>query len=65
VKKHSSLLGTTKDNSVKKYYILTRPSRLSDLALDEMEDDDPESGWREKSRQLQARRWRKIRHQLA
>jgi hypothetical protein len=58
-------MGNTKDTSVKKYYILTRPSKLSDLALDEMEGDDPESGWREKSRQLQARRWRKIRHQLA
>lgn len=64
MKKHNDLIGTNKD-SVKKYYILTRPARLSDLALDEMQDDDPESGWREKSRQLQARRWRKIRHQLA
>jgi hypothetical protein len=64
VKKHNDLIGTSKD-SVKKYYILTRPARLSDLELDEMLDDDPESGWREKSRQLQARRWRKIRHQLA
>jgi hypothetical protein len=65
MKKHGALIGTSKDNSVKKYYILTRPARLSDLALDEMENDEPESGWREKSRQLQARRWRKIRHQLA
>jgi hypothetical protein len=64
MKKHNSLTGSTKD-SVKKYYILTRPSRLSDLTLDELEDDSPEYGWREKSRQLQARRWRKIRHQLA
>lgn len=65
MKKHSALNGSSKDNSVKKYYILTRPAKLSDLALDEMEDDEPESSWREKSRQLQARRWRKIRHQLA
>ena len=64
MKKHNSMSGSTKD-SVKKYYILTRPARLSDLSFDEMESDDIESGWREKSRQLQARRWRKIRHQLA
>jgi hypothetical protein len=29
--------------------------------MDYMDDDD---NWREKSRQLQARRWRKIRHQI-
>jgi hypothetical protein len=64
MKKHSTFIGGAKDNNVRKYYILTRPAKLSDLTLDELEDDDV-SGWREKSRQLQARRWRKIRHQLA
>ncbi|HVS78908.1 MAG TPA: hypothetical protein VHD84_01300 [Candidatus Saccharimonadales bacterium] len=59
MRKHSSF----KDSGVKKYYILTQPAKLSDLNLDEYEDSD-DSGWREKSRQLQARRWRKIRHQL-
>jgi hypothetical protein len=43
-------------------YILTRPTRLSDLSFDEMDDTD--LGWRSKAQQLQARRWRKIRHQL-
>ena len=62
MKKHSSF----NDNSIKKYYILTRPVKLSDMSFDEIDsayDDDME--WREKSRRLQARRWRKIRHQLA
>jgi hypothetical protein len=63
MKKHSSFNGSTKENSVSKYYILTRPAKLSDLTLDELEEDDT-SGWREKSRQLQARRWRKLKHQL-
>jgi hypothetical protein len=63
MRKHSAFSGPAKDNSVRKYYILTRPAKLSDLSLDELEDDDV-SGWREKSRQLQARRWRKIKHQL-
>jgi hypothetical protein len=51
-----------KDN-IGKFYILTRPSKLSDLSLDDMDGDDV-SGWREKSKQLQARRWRKLKHQL-
>lgn len=62
--KHSAFAGPVKDTSVRKYYILTQPARLSDLSLDDMDSEDT-SGWREKSRQLQARRWRKIKHQLA
>jgi hypothetical protein len=61
--KHSAFGGSTKE-SLSKYYIVTQPSKLSDLSLDELEGDDV-SGWRDKSRQLQARRWRKIKHQLA
>lgn len=64
MKKHTALIGAAKDTSVRKYYILTRPAKLSELTFDEFENDDL-SGWREKSRQMQARRWRKIRHQLA
>lgn len=64
MKKHMTYAGPVNDNSIRKYYILTRPARLSDLSLDEMDAEDA-SGWREKSRQLQARRWRKIKHQLA
>jgi hypothetical protein len=63
MKKHSAFTGPVKDNTVSKYYILTRPSKLSDLSLDDLDTDDL-SGWREKSRQLQARRWRKLKHQL-
>ena len=59
MKKHSSF----GRDSVGKFYILTRPSKLSDLSLDELEQDEA-ADWREKSRQLQARRWRKLKHQL-
>lgn len=62
MRKHLAGDGITKENDLKKYYILTRPSKLSDIELDELDDEG--YGWREKSRQLQARRWRKIRHQL-
>lgn len=58
MKKHYAL----KDVNMKKYYIVTRPTRLSDLTFDELEDES--SHWREKARQLQARRWRRIRQQL-
>lgn len=51
------------DTSLKKYYILTQPTRLSDLSRDDMDEDD-NLAWREKSRRLQARRWRKLKHQL-
>lgn len=60
MKKHNDFLGSAKDNK----YILTRPARLSDVSIDDIDDVDANNGWREKSRQLQARRWRKIRHQL-
>jgi hypothetical protein len=63
MKKHSAFTGQVKDNSISKYYILTRPAKLSDLSLDELDGDDV-SNWRDKSRQMQARRWRKLKHQL-
>ncbi len=50
------------DLSMKKHYIITKPTRLSDLTLDDLED--VEQSWREQSRLMQARRWRKIRQQL-
>lgn len=62
MKKHNGFIGSAKDSNVK--YILTQPARLSNMSVDELEEVDAENGWREKSRQLQARRWRKLRHQL-
>lgn len=53
----------TRETNMTKYYILSQPARLSDLTLDDM--DGEEAGWRDKARKLQARRWRKIKHQLA
>ncbi len=51
------------DSTVNKYFILTRPTKLSDMSFEDI-DLETEPGWRQKSKQLQARRWRKIRHQL-
>lgn len=52
--------GKSKDINMKKLYIITRPTKLSDLTMDDL-DDDEHLGWRDQSRQLQARRWRKLR----
>lgn len=59
--KKSSAFG---DGNLKKYYILTRPTKLSEMSFDEIDSEYDGQDWREKSRRLQARRWRKIRHQL-
>jgi hypothetical protein len=53
-----------KDVDIKKYYIVRKPTRLTDLDYDDLYSDDYD-GWREKGRRLQVRRWRKIKHQLA
>lgn len=52
------------DKSIRKYYILTQPARLSDLTLEDLGDDDSYA-WLDKARKLQTRRWHKIKHQLA
>lgn len=52
------------NTNASKYYILTQPTKLSDLTLDDLEDDD-DFAWRDKARKLQTRRWRKLKNQLA
>jgi hypothetical protein len=53
-----------KDVKVSKYYLIKQPVNRSQLTDDDL-DDSSDYGWREKARRLQARRWRKIKHQLA
>ena len=47
--------------SIRQHFILARPYHLSELDTDYFENSDFE--WRLKARKLQARRWRKIKHQ--
>ncbi len=54
-----------KNFNMRRHYILTRPTRPSDLEVDEIEYNEGDRGWREKASRLQLRRWRKIKHQLA
>jgi hypothetical protein len=48
---------------MKKFKVLTKPARLSDLSFDEMYDE-MSSDWELKAERLQTRRWRKLRQQL-
>ncbi len=47
---------------MKKFKILTKPTRLTDLHFDDFEEDDD---WQLKAERLQARRWRKLKQELA
>jgi hypothetical protein len=46
----------------KKHVIVSRPTAISAISFDELYEDIS-GNWLEKARRLQARRWRKIKHQ--
>lgn len=48
---------------MKKFKILTKPTRVKDLSFDEMYENFS-SEWELKAERLQARRWRKLKQQL-
>lgn len=48
----------------RKHVIVGQPTSLSAISFDELYEDISDH-WMEKSRRLQARRWRKIKHQTA
>jgi hypothetical protein len=48
----------------RKHMVVGKPTTLSSISFDELYEDIS-SHWLEKSRRLQARRWRKIKHQTA
>jgi hypothetical protein len=48
---------------MKKFKILTTPTRLTDLSFDDFDEDD--SDWHLKAARLQARRWRTLKQELA
>ena len=54
-----------KDVDIRKYYLVRKPIRLSELTYEDLDENAINSGWQDKARRLQARRWRKIKHQLA
>lgn len=49
---------------MKKFKILTKPTRVSDLSFDDLYDE-MSSDWELKAERLQTRRWKKLRQQLA
>jgi hypothetical protein len=48
---------------MKKFKILSKPTRVSDLSFDDLYEDTDVS-WQVKAERLQARRWRKLKHQM-
>jgi len=48
---------------MKKFKLITNPTRLSDLSFDEMYDEMSDN-WELKAERLQHRRWRKMRQQM-
>ena len=51
------------DINIQKFYIVTRPTRLSDLQLDDLENE-PASHAVKRGRKLRERRMARIRNQL-
>lgn len=49
---------------MKKFRILSKPTRIADLSFDELYDE-MSNDWELKAERLQARRWRKLRQELA
>lgn len=54
-----------KNVDIRKYYLIRKPTRLSDVDYEDLDVLDDYTGWREKSMKMQARRWRAIKHQEA
>jgi hypothetical protein len=52
------------DINIQKYYIVTRPTRLSDLQLEELDGDSTDQAVK-RGRKLRERRAARIKHQLA
>jgi len=49
---------------LRKHRVISSPVSVSSLSFDDLYQDISDQ-WEERSRRLQARRWRKIKHQLA
>ena len=63
MKKSSSFVSDVRVIEPCGHYILTKTVKLSNIDLNEFDDND-DSIWKEKSRQLQIRRWREIKNQM-
>lgn len=48
---------------MKKFKVLSKPTRLSELSFEELYDE-MSNDWELKAERLQARRWRKLKHQM-
>lgn len=51
-----------KGERTRKHLVVGQPTNVSSISFDELYEDISDQ-WMEKARRLQARRWRKIKHQ--
>ncbi len=61
MKRHQPIKGADWN---RKHVVVGRPTSAAAISFDDLYEDISDN-WLEKSRRLQARRWRKIKHQLA
>lgn len=53
----------TRKNTLSRQRVIDGPVKLSEFDFRDLDLDD-DTSWKEKSRRMQVRRWRKITHQL-
>jgi hypothetical protein len=56
--------GPIKSDRTRKHLVVGQPMNTTAISFDDLYEDISDH-WLEKSRRLQARRWRKIKHQIA
>jgi len=52
----------TRKNTLSRQSVIDKPMKLSEFDMHDLDLDDDETSWKEKSRRMQIRRWRKISH---
>lgn len=64
--KHQAFSTTKQKDDITKLYILTKPTRLSDLTLDDMEDEpgSNRNNWRSRARAFRERKERQFNHEF-
>lgn len=58
--------GSLSDTNIRKYYIFTRPTKVDEFRPEEWYgyEDEHDEKLMQRAKNLQLRRWRKIKHQL-
>jgi hypothetical protein len=49
---------------MKKFKLLTKPTKVEDLSLEDLYEKNLTDDWEEKAQRLRTRRWRKLKQQM-